>query len=91
MQVWTCGCATLLTRRPPGPDAPRDPAGPDPVALAEELLTAYPDRLYWYGCRGCSNERGALDHLPQVVLRPPGGYPDNVAAADRTLVLGVAR
>ncbi|MEE1784239.1 hypothetical protein PUR71_15225 [Streptomyces sp. SP17BM10] len=99
VQVWTCGYATLLTRKPPGPDEPRDLADladladrererPSLAALAEELLTAHPDRLHWYGCRSCS-DRGAVDHLPQVVLRPPAGYAANVAAADKTLLMGV--
>ncbi|MFE0106742.1 hypothetical protein [Streptomyces sp. NPDC059009] len=94
VQVWTCGYATLLTQRGLGPDKPRNLADwnrthPSTAALAEELLTAFPDRLYWYGCRFCSDDRGAVDHLPQVVLRPPAGYAANVAAADKTLMLGV--
>ncbi|MEU6231563.1 hypothetical protein [Kitasatospora sp. NPDC047058] len=94
VQVWTCGYATLITQRPLGADKPRNLTDwnrdyPSLVTLAEELLTAYPDRLYWYGCRFCSDDRGAVDHLPQVVLRPPAGYAANVAAADKTLLLGV--
>ncbi|MFD9375454.1 hypothetical protein ACFWBH_07915 [Streptomyces sp. NPDC059999] len=94
VQVWTCGYATLLTQRALGRDKPRDLADwnrehPSTATLAEELLTAYEGRLYWYGCRFCSDDRGAVDHLPQVVLRPPGGYAANVAAADKTLLLGV--
>ncbi|MGW2254455.1 hypothetical protein ACWCXH_30330 [Kitasatospora sp. NPDC001660] len=94
VQVWTCGYATLLTQKSLGPDKPRNLADwnrdyPSLTALAEELLTAHPDRLHWYGCRFCSDDRGAVDHLPQVVLRPPAGYAANVAAADKTLLMGV--
>ncbi|MFD7901713.1 hypothetical protein ACFV4F_25365 [Kitasatospora sp. NPDC059722] len=94
VQVWTCGYATLLTQKPLGPDKPRNLADwnreyPSLATLAGELLTAHPDRLHWYGCRFCSDDRGAVDHLPQVVLRPPAGYAANVAAADKTLLMGV--
>ncbi|UYQ64822.1 hypothetical protein [Streptomyces peucetius] len=94
VQVWTCGYATLLTQRALGPDKPRNLADwnrdyPSTAALAEELLTAFPGRLYWYGCRFCSDDRGAAEHLPQVVLRPPAGYAANVAAAGKTILVGV--
>jgi hypothetical protein len=94
VQVWTCGYATMLTQRGLGADKPRNLADwnrayPSTAALVEELLTAGEGRLYWYGCRFCSDDRGAVDHLPQVVLRPPAGYAANVAAADKTLHLGV--
>lgn len=94
VQVWTCGYATLLTQRALGPDKPRNLADwnrdhPSTAALAEELLTAFPGRLYWYGCRFCSDDRGAAEHLPQVVLRPPAGYAANVAAAGKTVLVGV--
>ncbi|MER6618229.1 hypothetical protein [Streptomyces xantholiticus] len=94
VQVWTCGYATLLTQRALGPDKPRNLADwnrdhPSTAALAEELLTAFPGRLYWYGCRFCSDDRGAAEHLPQVVLRPPAGYAANVAAAGKAVLVGV--
>ncbi|MGW7357580.1 hypothetical protein ACWGI0_13335 [Streptomyces sp. NPDC054802] len=94
VQVWTCGYATLLTQRALGPDKPRNLADwnrdyPSTAALAEELLNAFPGRLYWYGCRFCSDDRGAAEHLPQVVLRPPAGYAANVAAAAKTVLVGV--
>ncbi|MEU9113898.1 hypothetical protein AB0D04_19470 [Streptomyces sp. NPDC048483] len=92
--VWTCGYATLLTQRSLGDAKPRNLASwdtdyPSTAALVAELLDAHPDRLYWYGCRFCSDDRGATDHLPQVVLRPPAGYAANVAAARKTLTVGV--
>ncbi|MFI9824536.1 hypothetical protein ACIHFC_29400 [Streptomyces sp. NPDC052013] len=94
VQVWTCGYATLLTQRAQGPDKPRNLADwnrtyPSLPGLAEDLLGAFPDRLHWYGCRFCSDDRGVTEHLPQVVLRPPAGYAANVAAADKTLLIGV--
>lgn len=94
VQVWTCGYATLLTQRPQGPDKPRNLAEwnrtyPSLPGLAGELLDAFPDRLHWYGCRFCSDDRGVAEHLPAVVLRPPAGYAANVAAAVKTLLIGV--
>lgn len=94
VQVWTCGYATLLTQRSLSSRKPRNLADwevdyPSTAALIEDMLAAFPDQLYWYGCRFCSDERGATDHLPQVVLRPPAGYAANVAAAGKTLLVGV--
>lgn len=94
VQVWTCGYATLLTQRSLGEDKPRNLADwnaeyPSTARVAAELLRAFPDQLYWYGCRFCSDDRGATDHLPQVVLRPPAGYAANVAAARRVIKVGV--
>ena len=59
------------------------------TVLVDGLLDAYPDRLFWYGCAFCSEERGATDHLPRVVLRSPAWYGENVAAAAKTLLIGV--
>lgn len=94
VQVWTCGNATLLTQRALGDDKPRNLADwngvyPSTAALVKDMLETFPGRLYWYGCRFCSDDRGAADHLPHVVVRPPAGYAANVAAADRTLLVGV--
>ncbi|MFF2746224.1 hypothetical protein ACFVVA_11830 [Kitasatospora sp. NPDC058048] len=94
VQIWTCGYATLITQQGLGEDKPRNLADwntsyPSTVGLVRSMLRAYPDRLYWYGCRFCSDDRGAVDHLPEVVLRPPAGYAANVAAADKTVMVGV--
>ncbi|MBB1252750.1 hypothetical protein [Streptomyces alkaliterrae] len=92
--VWTCGYATLLTQRSLGTEKPRNLADwntayPSTTGLVQDLLDTFPERLRWYGCRFCSDDRGADDHLPSVVLRPPAGYAANFAAADRTLMVGV--
>ena len=94
VQVWACGYATLLTQRALGASKPRNPGDwatdyPSTAAVVEALLDEYPDRLFWYGCRFCSDDRGALDHLPRVVLRAPARYAENVAAAGKTLLMGV--
>ncbi|MGA5817939.1 hypothetical protein ACPC54_08780 [Kitasatospora sp. NPDC094028] len=94
VQIWTCGNATLLTQRGLTDDKPRNLSSwnteyPTTAALAQRMLKAFPDQLYWYGCRFCSDDRGAVDHLPEVVMRPPAGYAVNVAAATRTLMVGV--
>ena len=94
VQVWACGYATQLTQRSLGGTKPRNPVDwsvdyPSTAAVVESLLDAFPDRLYWYGCRFCSDERGAIDHLPRVALRAPAGYAQNVAAAAKTVLIGV--
>jgi hypothetical protein len=94
VQVWACGYATMLTQRSLGPCKPRNVAAwstdyPSTAALVDGLLDAYPGRLHWYGCEFCSHERGATDHLPGVVLRSPAWYWENVAAAGKTLMIGV--
>lgn len=94
VQVWTCGYATLLTQRALGGSKPRNLAEwsvdyPSTATLVEDMLDAFPDTLFWYGCRFCSDDRGAAEHLPRVVLRPPAKYADNVAAAAKTVLVGV--
>jgi sulfur relay (sulfurtransferase) complex TusBCD TusD component (DsrE family) len=94
IQVWTCGYATMLTQRSLGEHKPRNLADwntayPSTASLAGGLLESHPEQLYWYACRFCSDDRGAGDHLPQVVLRPPAGFGANAAAADKTLMVGV--
>lgn len=94
VQVWTCGYATLLTQRSLGASKPRNPAAwstdyPSTARLVGGLLETFPDRLHWYSCRFCSDDRGAADHLPGVVLRAPAQYAGNVSAATKTLLLGV--
>ncbi len=94
VQVWTCGYATMLTQETLGASKPRNVVAwttdyPSSLTLVGDLLTAYPDTLRWYSCRFCSEERGATHHLPAVRLRPPFKFGEHVAAARRTLVMGV--
>jgi hypothetical protein len=94
VQVWACGYATMLTQESLGESKPRNLADwsadyPSTVSLVRELLTAFPGQLYWYGCRFCSDERGAADHIPEVRMRPPAKFGENVAAAAKTLFVGV--
>jgi hypothetical protein len=92
--VWACGYATMLSQETLGDDKPRNPAAwaveyPSTAALVRELLAAFPDTLYWYGCRFCSDDRGAAGHVKGVRLRPPGRFVDHVAVAGKTLYVGV--
>lgn len=94
VSVWTCGYATMLTQRGLGATKPRnlarwDTEYPSTATIIATMLDAHPGRLHWYGCRFCSDDRGATDHLPSVVLRPPARYADNVAAASKTMLIGV--
>jgi hypothetical protein len=94
VQVWACGYATMLTQEGLGEEKPRNLADwsnvyPSTVTLVRELLDAFPEQLYWYGCRFCSDDRGAVDHIPEVKMRAPAKFGENVAAADKTLFVGV--
>lgn len=94
VQVWTCGYANMMTQRGLGDTKPRNLAAwsvdyPSPACLVRELLSAFPGRLFWFGCRFCSDDRGAVDHLPEVVLRAPSRFADHVGAARKTLFIGV--
>jgi hypothetical protein len=94
VQVWTCGYATLLTQVSLGATKPRNLAAwsvdyPSTAGLVDGMLDAFAGRLHWYVCRFCSDDRGASAHLPRVRTRPPAGYAANVAAAGKTLLIGV--
>ncbi len=94
VQVWACGYATMLTQRGLGDTKPRNLAAwsvdyPSAATLVRDLLDRFPNRLYWFGCRFCSDDRGAVDHLPEVGMRPPSRFADHVGSARKTLFIGV--
>jgi hypothetical protein len=91
--VWTCGYATALTTAAVGPTLPRnltmwDTAFPSPAALAAHLLDWAQGRLSWLVCRYCAQERGTLDQMRGVRVRPPYEFVQRAKAADVHLVLG---
>ncbi|MER8161649.1 hypothetical protein [Streptomyces sp. NPDC094472] len=94
VQVWTCGHATHLTRQALGAAKQRNVASwttsyPTTATLVQDMLAAFPDQLYWYGCQFCSEDRGVHDHVPEVVLRRPSTFAANSAATGKTLMVGV--
>jgi sulfur relay (sulfurtransferase) complex TusBCD TusD component (DsrE family) len=94
VQVWACCDATRLTWAGLGDAKPRNVADldrdhPSAPRVVRDLLADHPDRLYWYVCRFCSDERGMADQIPQVRRRSPFTFVEHVAAADKTLALGV--
>ncbi|WP_433893421.1 hypothetical protein [Streptomyces sp. CA-111067] len=94
VQIWACGYATMLTQVGLGESKPRDLANwstvyPSMAAVVQEMLAAFPGRLHWYACRFCSDDRGAVAHIAQVPTRAPAKFAEHVAAADKTLYLGV--
>lgn len=94
VQVWTCGYANMMTQRGLGDSKPRNLAAwsvdyPSPATLVRGLLDRFPQRLFWFGCRFCSDDRGAVDHLPEVALRAPSRFADHVGTARKTLFIGV--
>ncbi|MEK8171049.1 hypothetical protein NKH77_20430 [Streptomyces sp. M19] len=58
--------------------------------MVRDLLADHPDRLHWYVCRFCSDERGAAEQIPEVTRRSPFVFFDHVRAAGKSLVLGCA-
>jgi sulfur relay (sulfurtransferase) complex TusBCD TusD component (DsrE family) len=92
--VWTCGFSTTLTSAALGPTKPRNAQTwgvkfPSTSALAVELLDWAGGALEWLVCRFCAEERGVLDQVPQVRVRPPYEFAQRAVAADVALVLGV--
>ncbi|HEY0168573.1 MAG TPA: hypothetical protein VGB75_16130 [Jatrophihabitans sp.] len=92
--VWTCGYATALTTAALGPTRPRnandwDVRYPSTAALASGLLDWAGDSLDWLVCRYCAEERGTLDQMPGVRVRPPYEFMRRAVAADTSLVFGV--
>ena len=94
VQIWTCGDATGLTSAALGDTKPRDLTDlerrhPSTALIVRDLLADHPDRLYWYVCRFCADDRGASDQIPQVSKRSPFLFAEHVKAADKALVMGV--
>ncbi|AQW51054.1 MULTISPECIES: DsrE family protein [Streptomyces] len=94
VQIWTCGDATRLTGAALGENKPRDYTDlgrehPSTARVVRELIEDHPDRLYWYVCRYCAEERGAADQIPQVRTRAPFVFAEHVNAADKSLLMGV--
>ena len=92
--VWTCGYATALTQRGMGQTKPRnpwawEPTTPSTAARVQRLLGSSDGRLDWLVCGFCAQERGAVDQIPQVRVRPPSGFVRRADAADVCLVLGI--
>lgn len=92
--VWTCGYSTALTTAAVGADKPRDLADwnaryPSTAALAAHLLAWADGRLTWLVCRYCAQERGTLDQMAGVRIRPASEFRERYAAADAALVLGL--
>lgn len=92
--VWTCGYSTALTAAALGPNKPRNAQTwgvrfPSTSALAIDLLDWAGESLQWLVCRYCAEERGVLDQVPQVRVRPPYEFVQRAVAADVALVLGV--
>ncbi|TVL88960.1 hypothetical protein LRS74_18505 [Streptomyces sp. LX-29] len=95
VQVWACGYSTMLSQQAMGETKPinlldRHAEYPTTVALIRSLHEAFPGRLWWFGCRACSEHRGATGHIPEVVMRAPSTFGKHVAAATKTVFMGVA-
>ncbi|WP_026424623.1 hypothetical protein [Actinokineospora inagensis] len=94
VQVWTCGYATMLTQSSLGDTKPRNVVDwsrdyPSTAKTIGDLLGRCGGGLTWYTCRFCGEERGVTTHIPEVKVRPPFKFGEHVAAAGKTLFLGV--
>ncbi|MGF1662371.1 MAG: hypothetical protein ACFCVG_07845 [Kineosporiaceae bacterium] len=94
VQVWACGYATLLTQRALGRTKPRNAMDWDAEHLttatwATDLLARHPGSVRWLACRFCSDERGAVDHVPAVRVRPAMSFGRHVAESAKTVFVGV--
>lgn len=94
VQIWACGYATLLTQRGLGELKPRNALDwhsehPTTAAWATDLLAAHPDRVRWLACAFCSQERGAVDHVPAVRVRPAMSFARHVTESAKTVFVGV--
>jgi sulfur relay (sulfurtransferase) complex TusBCD TusD component (DsrE family) len=92
--MWTCGYATALTMVAVGASKPRnlgmwDARYPSTATQAAHLLDWADGRLTWLVCRYCAEERGTLDQMPGVRLRPPSEFRRRYSASETSLILGV--
>lgn len=95
VQVWACGYSAMLSQEALGEDKPanlldRHAEYPTTVSLIRHLLDTFPEQLYWFGCRACSEHRGATGHISEVRMRPPHTFGGHVGSATKTLFMGVA-
>jgi sulfur relay (sulfurtransferase) complex TusBCD TusD component (DsrE family) len=94
VQVWTCGWATMLTQRSLGATKPRNALEwgteyPSSAAWVQDFLLRHEGRTRWLSCRFCSEERGALDHVPEVRVRPAMSFARHVGESAKTVLVGV--
>lgn len=103
--VWTCGHATGLSQRslvrPPdyfSRTGESDEFGEEEAAplmntaeMIEALFRVYgkDDRLEWFVCRYCMEERGTTQQIEQVRVRIPFTFQHYLSAADVSIVMGV--
>ncbi|MBD8104622.1 MULTISPECIES: hypothetical protein [Plantibacter] len=72
--VWTCGFANWLTQEghpsvKPTNALARDQDYPSTQSIVLRMIDEKEDRLEWYACRFCSDERNLLRHAPAAHVR----------------------
>lgn len=94
--VWTCGNSTALTSRrmhrdpdPIHPGSPSHGCAHALPALAGHYLHQHPDKLRWYVCRYCMEERGATDQIDGVEIKLPFSFDTYLHQAEQSLVMGI--
>ena len=94
--VWTCGNATTITSTlmhrdpdPIHPDSPSQHCAHSLPTLAGRFLETYPDRLRWYVCRYCMEERGATHQMLGIEVKLPFSFDTYLHQAEQALVLGI--
>jgi sulfur relay (sulfurtransferase) complex TusBCD TusD component (DsrE family) len=91
--VWACWGATYLTMDTLTERKPRNflrvgSDYPSTSLLIQALLGRYADRLQWFVCRHCMEERGATHQIKQVKVKPPLRYLQYHQQADVRLMIG---
>lgn len=95
VQVWTCGYASMLSQDALGTIKPvnvldRHRTHPTTSTVVRSLLETFPERVYWYGCRTCSEHRGTTGHIPEVPMRRPHRFAEHVRSATKVLYMGTS-
>lgn len=91
--VWACGSATAMTLDSIGESKPRNFSQlsleyPSVTALVKTLLEKSEGRLQWFICRHCMEERGTLNQIPEVIVKPTFKYMQYYKKADVKFILG---
>jgi len=94
-RVWACGYSTMLTQDTHGETKPTNTRAPDvdhpsSASIVRDLISGHGGRFGWIGCTACSDERGATNHIGEVLLRSPGRLMATMSTSAKTIFIGGA-
>ncbi|WP_216206397.1 hypothetical protein [Amycolatopsis aidingensis] len=95
VRVWACGYANMLTQDTHGETKPKNTRAPEvaypsSAAIVRQLIAGNEGRFGWIGCTTCSAERGATNHIAEVLMRSPGRLMATMATSAKTIFIGGA-